>query len=141
MSPKSPTPDCLIRPAATIDLRIYNKSSAGSGSFVLPSSIINISNPRVLSDMGLAIPRPTRLLPALAGLGDPRNSLLLSVSRISVALLNCCVNDGKLFGPLQRSCNNAAALRLCSSSRRSLRFNLQRIYRCWDFVNWRVPLR
>jgi hypothetical protein len=25
----------------------------------------------------------------------------LSVSRISVALLNCCVNDGKLFGPLQ----------------------------------------
>jgi hypothetical protein len=65
----------------------------------------------------------------------------LSVSRISVALLNCCVNDGKLFGPLQRSCNNAAALRLCSSSRRSLRFNLQRIYRCWDFVNWRVLLR
>ena len=145
MSPKSPTPDCLIRPAATIDLGIYNKSSAGSGTLASPSQSEiregNISNPRVLSDMGLAIPRPTRLLPALAGLGDPRNSLLLSVSRISVALLNCCVNDGKLFGPLQRSCNNAAALRLCSSSRRSLRFNLQRIYRCWDFVNWRVLLR
>jgi hypothetical protein len=44
---------------------------AGSGTFVLgPSSqeglSSDISNPRVLSDMGLAIPRPTRL-------GDPRS--------------------------------------------------------------------
>ena len=47
---------------------------------------IRISNPRVLSDMGLAIPRPTRLLPALtAGLGDPRNSLFGSVSCIRVS--------------------------------------------------------
>ena len=58
--------------AATVDLTYYNKTGAGSGNFVL---FIRISNPRVLSDMGLAIPRPTRLLPALtAGLGDPRNS-------------------------------------------------------------------
>ena len=57
--------------------------SAGSGNFVL---FIRISNPRVLSDMGLAIPRPTRLLPALtAGLGDPRNSLFGSVSCIRVS--------------------------------------------------------
>ena len=69
--------------AATIDLRNYNKSSAGSGNFVLSSfsdtpkqrSEDRISNPRVLSDMGLAIPRPTRFPPALttAGLGDPRS--------------------------------------------------------------------
>ena len=39
-----------------------NKKSAGSGNFV---PFIGSSNPRVLSDMGLAIPRPTRL-------GDPR---------------------------------------------------------------------
>jgi hypothetical protein len=45
--------------------------SAGSGTFV--PSLLGSSNPRVLSDMGLAIPRPTRLLPALAGLGDPRS--------------------------------------------------------------------
>ena len=38
-------------------------------------SPLGISNPRVLSDMGLAIPRPTRFPPALttAGLGDPRS--------------------------------------------------------------------
>jgi hypothetical protein len=105
--------------AATLDLTNYNKTGAGSGNFVL---FLRISNPRVLSDMGLAIPRPTRLLPALAGLGDPRNSLLLSASRISVALLICCFKGGKLFGPLQRGCNAAAALRLSSS--RSLSFFL-----------------
>jgi hypothetical protein len=48
-----------------------NKSSAGSGNFAFSSRREaredNISNPRVLSDMGLAIPRPTRL-------GDPRSS-------------------------------------------------------------------
>jgi hypothetical protein len=57
----------------TDNVEIINKSSAGSGIFVSPplSEIPkdgregNISNPRVLSDMGLAIPRPTRL-------GDPR---------------------------------------------------------------------
>ena len=68
--------------AATLDLRNYNKISAGSGNFVLSSfsdipkqrSEDRISNPRVLSDMGLAIPRPTRFPPALtAGLGDPRS--------------------------------------------------------------------
>jgi hypothetical protein len=56
--------------AATLDLRNYNEESAGSGTFALPSRRKaregNISNPRVLSDMGLAIPRPTRL-------GDPRS--------------------------------------------------------------------
>ena len=69
--------------AATLDLRNYNKISAGSGNFALSSfsgspkqrSEDRISNPRVLSDMGLAIPRPTRFPPALttAGLGDPRS--------------------------------------------------------------------
>ncbi len=51
-------------------LRNTNKNGAGSGTFALPSRRKaregNISNPRVLSDMGLAIPRPTRL-------GDPRS--------------------------------------------------------------------
>ena len=49
--------------AATLDLRNSDKSSAGSGNFVLSSfsdipkqrSEDRISNPRVLSDMGLAI--------------------------------------------------------------------------------------
>ena len=51
-----------------------SKNGAGSGIFVSPplsgtpkdGREGNISNPRVLSDMGLAIPRPTRL-------GDPRS--------------------------------------------------------------------
>ena len=81
--------------AATIDLGDYNKSSAGSGNFVLSSfsgspkrrSEDRISNPRVLSDMGLAIPRPTRFPPALtAGLGDPRT--LDSVSEIIISFAN-----------------------------------------------------
>ena len=58
--------------AATIDLRNYNKNSAGSGNFV---PFTGSSNPRVLSDMGLAIPRPTRLpvvVVVLTTLGDPR---------------------------------------------------------------------
>jgi hypothetical protein len=57
--------------AATLDLRNYNKSSAGSGNFV---RFPRISNPRVLSDMGLAIPRPTRLPVVVVSttLGDPR---------------------------------------------------------------------
>jgi hypothetical protein len=51
----------------------YNEKSAGSGSLApLGYYPLDISNPRVLSDMGLAIPRPTRFPPALAGLGDPR---------------------------------------------------------------------
>ena len=45
---------------------IREEDGAGSGTFVPPSG--SISNPRVLSDMGLAIPRPTRL-------GDPRPHL------------------------------------------------------------------
>jgi hypothetical protein len=48
---------------------VSEEKSAGSGNLVPPSQRReiegNISNPRVLSDMGLAIPRPTRL-------GDPR---------------------------------------------------------------------
>jgi hypothetical protein len=57
---------------------------AGSGTFVLgPSSqeglSSDISNPRVLSDMGLAIPRPTRL-------GDPR-SVCASLSNIILTSL------------------------------------------------------
>jgi hypothetical protein len=49
------------------------EKSAGSGSLAsLGHNPLDISNPRVLSDMGLAIPRPTRFPPALAGLGDPR---------------------------------------------------------------------
>jgi hypothetical protein len=52
----------------------------------------NISNPRVLSDMGLAIPRPTRL-------GDPRSepdpefnsvSVCASSSNIILTSLRCC---------------------------------------------------
>jgi hypothetical protein len=52
----------------------------------------NISNPRVLSDMGLAIPRPTRL-------GDPRSepdsesnsvSVCASLSNIILTSLRCC---------------------------------------------------
>jgi len=65
---------------ATIDSRNYNERSAGSGNFVL---LRRISNPRVLSDMGLAIPRPTRLPPVLtAGLGDPRSVLGATLSNI-----------------------------------------------------------
>ncbi len=46
------------------DIRGENEEEgAGSGTFAPPFS--NVSNPRVLSDMGLAIPRPARL-------GDPR---------------------------------------------------------------------
>ena len=70
---------------------------AGSGTFVLgPSSqeglSSDISNPRVLSDMGLAIPRPTRL-------GDPRSepdpefnsvSVCASSSNIILTSLRCC---------------------------------------------------
>ncbi len=59
--------------ATAISITI-TKMARGSGIFVSPplSEIPkdgregNISNPRVLSDMGLAIPRPTRL-------GDPRS--------------------------------------------------------------------
>jgi hypothetical protein len=105
----------------SLGLRNTNKSSAGSGNFVSPfpphqrRGEGNISNPRVLSDMGLAIPRPTRLLPALtAGLGDPRSSLFWSVSCIKLLLLipcpkepagNCCCCSSTL----QPGCNTAAA--------------------------------
>jgi hypothetical protein len=54
-----------------------NKSSAGSGNFV---PFTGSSNPRVLSDMGLAIPRPTRL-------GDPRSVTRGSLSNIILTSL------------------------------------------------------
>jgi hypothetical protein len=65
-----------------------NKNGAGSGIFVSPSLSGtpkdgregNISNPRVLSDMGLAIPRPTRL-------GDPRSSEFGALEIIILLLL------------------------------------------------------
>jgi hypothetical protein len=61
-----------------------NMRSAGSGNFVphpspMKGEEIGSSNPRVLSDMGLAIPRPTRL-------GDPRNSIKSLVSCIRLSL-------------------------------------------------------
>ena len=58
----------VANPAGKVhDIREEDKEhGAGSGTFVPPSG--SISNPRVLSDMGLAIPRPTRL-------GDPRPHL------------------------------------------------------------------
>jgi hypothetical protein len=127
--------------AATLDLTNYNKTGAGSGNFVL---FLRISNPRVLSDMGLAIPRPTRLLPALAGLGDPRNSLFWSVSCISVAL-RC--GNGKLFGPLQFSeaalqfCNTTSAGIPADFSSRSFLFSLDLMHLACGFVNCRVPSR
>ncbi len=61
-----------IAACCNAELTNSNKNGAGSGNFVPPSPHPqrgregNISNPRVLSDMGLAIPRPTRL-------GDPRS--------------------------------------------------------------------
>ena len=110
------SPSLVGRGIAIVSENNENMRSAGSGIIVPSPSSDGSSNPRVLSDMGLAIPRPTRFPPDLAGLGDPRNSLLLSVSRISVAL--ACGN-GKLLGPLQCGCNSscsaATALRLCSS--------------------------
>jgi hypothetical protein len=60
-----------------IDNQTTQKNSAGSGILVPPFG--NISNPRVLSDMGLAIPRPTRL-------GDPR-PLCASLSDIILTSL------------------------------------------------------
>jgi hypothetical protein len=58
----------IANPAGEVhDIREEGEEDgAGSGTFVPPSG--SISNPRVLSDMGLAIPRPTRL-------GDPRPHL------------------------------------------------------------------
>ena len=74
-----------------------NRNGAGSGTFALSSSFSSsqegeekrISNPRVLSDMGLAIPRPTRL-------GDPR-SVCASLSNIILTSLIPCP-QGELFG-------------------------------------------
>jgi hypothetical protein len=103
------------------------EKSAGSGTLVLPfpsplhqegeRGESNISNPRVLSDMGLAIPRPTRLLPALAaGLGDPRSSSsLASVSCISISVGIPTDVGSKLLEPSRLA---AAASRLLL-----LRFN------------------
>ncbi len=85
----------------------------------------NISNPRVLSDMGLAIPRPTRLLPALAGLGDPRSC---GFATTVCASLSPCIkllrpkDASKLFGLSQRSCNVAAAVTGVNSSFKSRSF-------------------
>ncbi len=119
--------------------------SAGSGSIVSTEPFsafpLDISNPRVLSDMGLAIPRPTRFPPALAGLGDPRNSIksLVSCIRLSLLIPN---GSGKLLGLLQRGCNSAAAaLRLSSSSNLSFFLSLQRMYRCCAFVNSLEPFK
>jgi hypothetical protein len=111
------------------------ENSAGSGNSVPHSSRMGeekgSSNPRVLSDMGLAIPRPTRL-------GDPRSfSSLVSASRISVPM---SFGISKLLGPLQHGCNAAAALRLCSSNKRSFLRSLHLMYRCCAFVNCLVPL-
>ncbi len=47
---------------------------------------------------GLAIPRPTGFPPALAGLGDPRNSIKSFVLCIRLSLMR---HGGKLLGPLQ----------------------------------------
>ena len=49
--------------------------------------------------------------------------------------------NGKLLAPLQRGCNAAAALQLCSF--RSFNFFLSRhlIYRCCAFVNCLVPFK
>ena len=66
----------------TDNVEIINKNGAGSGIFVSPplsgtpkdGREGRISNPRVLSDMGLAIPRPTRL-------GDPRIASFLCYER------------------------------------------------------------
>jgi hypothetical protein len=67
--------------------------------------------------MGLAIPRPTRLLPALAaGLGDPRSSSsLASVSCISISVGIPTDVGSKLLEPSRLA---AAASRLLL-----LRFN------------------
>jgi hypothetical protein len=50
-------------------------------------------------------------------------------------------DNGKLLGPLQRGCNAAAALRLSSSSKRSLRLSRHLIYRCWALVNCLEPFK
>jgi hypothetical protein len=110
----------------------------------------NISNPRVLSDMGLAIPRPTRL-------GDPRSepesnsvSVCASLSNIILTSLRCC--------PFLRAALQlfAAALLLAamvptmkpltcnivnSLLTNSLTFLLSRHlrYRCWVLVNSLFP--
>jgi hypothetical protein len=69
-----------------------NDKGAGSGIIVPSPSSDGNSNPRVLSDMGLAIPRPTRL-------GDPRSepdsefnsvSVCASSSNIILTSLHCC---------------------------------------------------
>jgi hypothetical protein len=77
-----------FRDAAAAGLpRLSKERSAGSGNFV---PFLGSSNPRVLSDMGLAIPRPTRL-------GDPRSepesnsvSVCASLSNIILTSLRCC---------------------------------------------------
>jgi len=71
---------CLVGRRIDNNQQTAWKNGAGSGNLVPPFG--NISNPRVLSDMGLAIPRPTRL-------GDPRS------------LISLCGEDTPSFKPLQ----------------------------------------
>jgi hypothetical protein len=108
------------------------KISAGSGMLVLPF-VSNISNPRVLSDMGLAIPRPTRLLPALAGLGDPRlvfESLFEII--ILLLILIACLKGLVVVISSTPSRNSDAASRFSFN----FLFSLYLIRRCLSFVNW-----
>jgi hypothetical protein len=63
---------------------------AGSGNFV---PFHGISNPRVLSDMGLAIPRPTRL-------GDPRSVTRGSHSNIILTSLLLLITLQPLSWPM-----------------------------------------
>jgi hypothetical protein len=70
------------------DNDVDNKDGAGSGNFVL---FYRISNPRVLSDMGLAIPRPTRL-------GDPRT--FVSVFEIIISFANPYPKGGAVAEPV-----------------------------------------
>ena len=80
------SPSLVERGIAIVSENNENMRSAGSGIIVPSPSSDGSSNPRVLSDMGLAIPRPTRLLPALAGLGDPRSEPEPSLTQSQCAL-------------------------------------------------------
>jgi hypothetical protein len=90
------------------------EDSAGSGNFVpFPPSQERgekkgISNPRVLSDMGLAIPRPTRL-------GDPR-SVCACLSNIILTSLYSCPLRTALHPP-SAACEEAIKKMIESSER------------------------
>jgi hypothetical protein len=96
-----------IAACCNAELTNSNKNGAGSGNFVPLSPHPqrgregNISNPRVLSDMGLAIPRPTRL-------GDPRSSSD-ELLEIEIPFANPCPKGH--VGSSRRSSPAAAASR------------------------------